>query len=542
MYSQSGKKLDLSLCKDAKIEVISSINTNETIDLILEDAKLLEKNGYDMFDPSDPFYTDVCTPFTSKYNTDISLEDRKKYYFKNISFCEENCELNAINYTYNSVSCLCRPKKKMSYDGTKFSIVSITNEFKNVISNSNLKLLKCYELVFDGKNFLVNLGGWIMILIGLGEVAIIVLYCVYGLEPILMVINFLLNQKSKTFTPNPPSKNKEKESEKVAIVIKENISEGESSKSIIKENVSHFSRKKIHSPNVNVLVMVDDKNTKASEINNLVPPSCELKDLSQKNMLSYSTSLGKDFKKGESLKSKPTYFMTSQEEEMLFTDEDYILMDFEEMIQYDNRSFCRIYYGLLKYKQLIIFTFLNNTDNNLKLLKISMFLFTFAMYLTFNEFFYSDDSISRNYHKKGKYDFLYMLPQTIFSSVISIAMNFLLKFLSLSQSDIRRIRETKNQKDAKILSALFVKFLKIKAAIFFTLIMIFVSFFWYFNSAFCAVLKKTQVNIFISAFISFFLSMLYPFGFSLLTAIFRILAVKKKKKCLYFVMRGFMLL
>ena len=61
-------------------------------------------------------------------------------------------------------------------------------------------------------------------------------------------------------------------------------------------------------------------------------------------------------------------------------------------------------------------------------------------------------------------------------------------------------------------------------------------FFWYFISCFCAVYNNTQIILFKDTLISFALSMLYPFGLNLLPGIFRIPALrskKKDKKCLY---------
>ena len=61
-------------------------------------------------------------------------------------------------------------------------------------------------------------------------------------------------------------------------------------------------------------------------------------------------------------------------------------------------------------------------------------------------------------------------------------------------------------------------------------------FFWYFISCFCAVYKNTQMILISDTFVSFALSMIYPFGLNLLPGIFRIpalKAIKKDKKCLY---------
>ena len=98
-----------------------------------------------------------------------------------------------------------------------------------------------------------------------------------------------------------------------------------------------------------------------------------------------------------------------------YTDEELNEMSYQDACVYDHRCFCKYYYSILKYSQLILFTFVLNTDYNLKILKISMFLFGLAMYIAFNTLFYTDSTMSHNYQNKGVIEIVYSLPKTIFS-------------------------------------------------------------------------------------------------------------------------------
>ena len=69
-----------------------------------------------------------------------------------------------------------------------------------------------------------------------------------------------------------------------------------------------------------------------------------------------------------------------------------------------------------------------------------------------------------------------------------------------------------------------------KFIFFFILSVIFLSFFWYFISCFCAVYANTQIILIKDTLVSFSLSMLYPFGLNLLPGFFRIPALKAKNK------------
>ena len=67
---------------------------------------------------------------------------------------------------------------------------------------------------------------------------------------------------------------------------------------------------------------------------------------------------------------------------------DYELNNFsyKDAIQLDKRTFSQYYLSLLKYKQLLIFTFYTNNDYNSKISKICLFLFLFSSYYAVNSF------------------------------------------------------------------------------------------------------------------------------------------------------------
>ena len=78
----------------------------------------------------------------------------------------------------------------------------------------------------------------------------------------------------------------------------------------------------------------------------------------------------------------------------------------------------------------------------------------------------------------------------------------------------------------------------IKFILFFLISFLFLIFFWYYLSCFCAVYENTQIHLIKDTFISFGLSLLYPLGLYLLPGFFRIPSLKSKnKKCLYIISR-----
>ena len=140
------------------------------------------------------------------------------------------------------------------------------------------------------------------------------------------------------------------------------------------------------------------------------------------------------------------------------------------------------------------------------------------------------------YKDSGVYNIIYQIPQILYSSVTSSAINILLKTLSLSEKDILKIKQEEDIENYTEKANQIEKCLKIKFFFFFIISILLMIFFWYYISCFCAVYTNTQTILFKDTLISFSLSMLYPFGINLLPGIFRIpslRAEKKDKKCLY---------
>ena len=75
-----------------------------------------------------------------------------------------------------------------------------------------------------------------------------------------------------------------------------------------------------------------------------------------------------------------------------------------------------------------------------------------------------------------------------------------------------------------------MKTLHIKFIIFFIISFLFLDFFWYYTTCFCAVYKNTQFHLLKDTLISFATSMGTPFALYLVPPIFRIPALKNKGK------------
>jgi len=235
-------------------------------------------------------------------------------------------------------------------------------------------------------------------------------------------------------------------------------------------------------------------------------------------------------------KSQDLNEIPTQEKKIVLNDQEMDMLDYKKALEIDKRTYFQYYFSLLKRKQLILFAFYPNNDYNLIPLKISLFLLAFSLYFTMNGFFFSDETMHEIYEDNSSFNILIQIPIIIYSSCVTSVINIILRQLSLSENNILSIKKEKEymlavKKSKSILRCLIIKFF-----FYFLLSLLVLLFCWYFISCFGAVYSNTQIILISDSFLSFGLSMLYPFGLNLLPLFFRIPALRAKKKdkeCLY---------
>jgi hypothetical protein len=134
------------------------------------------------------------------------------------------------------------------------------------------------------------------------------------------------------------------------------------------------------------------------------------------------------------------------------------------------------------------------------------------------------------YIENGDFNFIYQLPVTIYSTLISALINMLLKTLAITESYFLTMKKEKNIEKFMRQIRNIMKVIKIKIIIFFCLSFLLMLFLWYFISCFCSIYHNTQKILIKDTLITFSMSMLYPFGINLIPGIFRIPALKAKKR------------
>ena len=584
----TGNKIDLIICKDTPIKIsVPKILDEETLNIYNN----LNSLGYNLFNSNDSFYNDICSTYTSSNKKDMLLSDRwEDIYIPNNEkyMCQSGCKLIDYNITNQKADCECFFQKQdvlETLENIKFDKREILETFVGTLKNSNFMVLKCGHLLIN--NFSKNYGCIIMAAIVILILILMIIYFIIGPKYIKRLIDSIIYKKFKLQDnkskklKNKKGKNKKFHETKIA-----------TNKSKIKNNKNHKNKKRIDTNNTGTKKVIKDKldkenkngnkkknkkyhfppkkhskfknneenlsSMKKRKLDNITNKSNNSKNslLNNKKIIVYSKKL---IGNNEVSKSKYTVsenhklfdLKPRKNDKILITNNNeinknkhFVILNDEELnnleyllaLKYDKRTYFQYYCTLLKKKQLILFSFFPNTDFNLIPLKISLFLMSFTIYFTIHGFFFSDETMHKIYEDSSAFNIINQIPVMLYSTIVSTFLNMLLKQLSLSEKSILTMNQEKDYSNAIKKSNRIQKCLKIKFFLFFLISFIILSFCWYFISCFCLVYVNTQVILISDTFISFGLSMLYPFGLNLMPGLFRIPALRAKKKdkrCLY---------
>ena len=443
----------------------------------------INKNELYKYDSSSIYYKEECNQYTSEYGTDITLYDRKNDYNQNnLSLCEVNCQFKGYNTITLKVECECKIKNKINFfTDINIDKKKLINQLINVKKISNIWVVKCYDLVFSSKGLISNIGSYILIIITLINIASSILFCKKGYNLLYDKMKKIIENRFLFSLDNKNVPPKKKDNNRRTIANNQN-------NIIIAGNNNIFTESNNEEKEINENDKKENNKEKDDKIN------IDLNDY-EMNSLSY-----------------------------------------EDAIKYDNRKYWEYYLSLIRTKHLIVFSFYTYNDYNSKIIKICLFFFSLSLFYIINALFFNDSTMHKIYEDHGNFNFVYQLPQILYSTIISIVIKTLLNLLSLTE---KTIIEIKNQKTLEMANNKMKDKQKIfitKFIIFFILDFLFLSLFWYYISCFGAVYKNTQLYLIEDTAISFCLSLIYPFFINLIPGLLRIPSLKEKNNaCLYII-------
>ena len=378
------QSLDLSICDEEKVIIKNPIDSSislKRISLIMDSTD----NPKNIFSEKNDFYNNYCSIFTSENETDVLIQDRKKYYNYKDKICQKGCEIQNINIKTGEVFCSCKPNKgfvNISID----NIDDILNDNNNILmddsynnyitdsdqeySSSNSKVFKCIKNI--GNDFFENY--------------IIIIFTLLLIGYISIFIYFLLIQNKKLEKQVDPIENEE---------IKEKPKPHKKKITIFKEGFK--------SENNNLAYNDDGAYSK-------VPIKKPIRDDKRKNNVSNS-----DF------------------------DKDLIIF---KNAKDDKRTFIELLISSLSKRVIIIFSL--NFDKFTYVLKLILLLFTLINYIAINAFFFNEKNIHQIFIDKGKYNFAYQIKYIILASLISSLFLSLAKCFCLLNQLFMSIKDISN--------------------------------------------------------------------------------------------------
>ena len=436
-------------------------------------------DNIDKYNYSSGYYNDICYTTTSKDGIDVSLKDRQTNSInENKVICQEDCEFSEYDYITFIAKCSCNVKESseffagMSIDRVKL----ILNNFKDIQNLINFDFLVCYKKLFKKKGITENIGSYIILVIIFFH--------------LITIFIFYLKQFSIL----------KKEIKNIIFEIKGTK---------VEETKSTKRKKKL------IRRKKNNKNKyKISKRNNIPKIG---KESSSKTVIKVNNEI-------ETVKNKIKYI-----------DEEINELPYDLAILYDKRTYCKFYVSLIKTKHNLIFA-LSDNDYNSRIIKIDLFLIGFAVEYAVNALFYNDNTMHNIYQNKGQYDLKAQIPIIIYSYLISIVLNIPLNILALSSGAIIAFKNIKSKINLLKKAKELIKILNVKFILYFIIIFLLLSFFWYYIAMFCVIYKNTQIHLLKDTIMSFGLSLLFPFGFYLLPGFFRIPSLSNpnnKRKCLY---------
>ena len=577
----TGARLDLSICAEETITVLVPMNTTEGVNIT--QAIELAEIGVDVYNSSDPFFNDICFEYTSDSGKDVTLADRRKEYYQNVSFCEEGCEYQGVNLETQEANCSCQVKTDFV---AEIFDNPITGDFLELINAANFEVVVCYDKVFTASYWFKNIGGWIIVAFMIIQLAFAIVYMKTGLMPIrIFLLQYMkMNPPQKSITPiviedminrsnieqNDSMKNNviiddEKDNQ---ISNEEPHVEEKAQLPIQDENLIDIEAESpellmSNKPNKKLVLMVLNHNYVNEGDNKSLSESNSSKNLNysfDRNDLQLNTTMKQEIEKVKKQTKKKKELIIDKrsvrklhptekdklqpdkkdddDEEEEFDEDDLDEMELYDAIIYDHRPFCLFYWQQIKQKEAILNTFVDINVLEPFPMKAICFFLNAALIFTLNGLLYTEDEISAHFYAEENNSFLYLLKnelsRIVYCSMISIVVDFFLDCLFSSKRRIEIL--IKREKDMNVFreeSISIIKTMRLKYIVFMVVDLILMLLFWYYCCAFCNCYPNTTMSWLYSSIVTWVVILLFPFLLCFLVAALRYLGLKYKWEVAY---------
>ena len=588
IFLENGTQIkDLSMCENISITLSSVINDEKLIHY--EEAIHFSSYGYDIYNINDKFYTSYCSRAAIN-NNDITLDDRYRYFYpSNISLCNDSCTYSYINLTSKRIYCSChtykhqkseREKKQESYSNYLLSLI-------------NYKIIVCYKLLYDIKNYYYNCGFFLGILV--------LIFC-FG--EFLIFMKFGINLINRQIFDHMPNniKYKKKGSNDRVVTLKNNNNKNKKNKLLKKKSkdtmVLISSKNNLDKTNlisnplkkINLFNLNKNKNIINSE--DEIPGIKLFENNPKKRAYSFKVSKKKKIKRvrkitfnqkndGSVLKThnneKKSCFQGGEKSnismlnvspksnnqsdlnynktnkiEMFEIDplihyNNYIIIDdnsidkkemnnvpYTQALRIDRRQFWDMYKSILFNEINAINIFYYKSEYVHLSLTTSIYAFSELLDFTINCFIYSDDEVSEKYHNNGSLTMVTSLSLSFLSNLLSNIIVFIIsKLTNFSEILDILIKDVKEKEIYRWNIVRITKYIRLKLLLFYSIQFIFLICMIYYLFIFCAVYHNSQISIALNYFYGVLESFAISLVLAFITTILRYISLKFKISRLY---------
>ena len=235
IFDYSGRQLNLSVCNE-NIKVLMNLDNVEGLDI--ETSYEYAKQGIDVFNVNDSFFNDLCQKYDNKDGVDIIIDDRRSDVYQNITFCQDGCTYNGVDYELRAANCQCdssylqnNAKSEESGESTekeKVDFKSITKSFISSLLDFNIDVIFCYNLVFDLDILKKNIGFFLMLILNLLQIICLIIFLIKRLNPIKQYMSNFYDENAL----NPKKNEEENTIDKNIDEVNTKIEEGNGKKKL----------------------------------------------------------------------------------------------------------------------------------------------------------------------------------------------------------------------------------------------------------------------------------------------------------------------
>ena len=272
IFDNSGKRLNLSVC-NKNIKIMKYIGDIAQGELDIDSAIHLANIGIDVFNPKDDCFNNICKQNDDK---DMILNDRRNDIFQNATFCQIGCKYTGMNYNLMVANCMCNSYSLEFIDNNdnndnknnqneKINFSSIKKHILCNLFNFNIDIMKCYNLTFNIKILIYNIGFYSMSIMLISQLIFLFVFFIKRLKPLKYFMILFYQGKSKNIVISLTHKLIKSSTNNILHYNKEDALDTKINKNIKKKNKKKIKKKNIDSKIKNNMISENENNNENSE-------------------------------------------------------------------------------------------------------------------------------------------------------------------------------------------------------------------------------------------------------------------------------------